>query len=231
MTSEIVVVPGESAIDRAVAIIQEAHEKASEIPANVIRAGAILALQVGANPNPLAGELYIYPIQGRYTPYLGIAYYRRMAVERGAYVMFVPAGRDENGQRMSNEPRPMTADERALYNVPDNVDASICRGFRQDIFAQMLERGVPFEPAMEMCARVGVAFLRDEEKRDRSGKYMNPPNGRSWQWKCDKRAEVDLYRKLGVVAALVNQAEESAALTVQAERPRYTVEQANADLF
>lgn len=233
-TEIIIADPQPDAIDSAVAIIQTAHEKAAEIPANVIRAGAILALQVGANPNPLAGELYIYPIMGKWTPYLGIAYYRRIAEENGARVMFCP--RDDE-TRLGSEPRPMTPEERADYKVPDTTDAAICRGYRGDRLIELLDRGVPWRDAVQMLARTGIAFLRDEEKKDRSGKYMNAPNGRSWQWKCDKRAEMDLYRKLGVVARSVVAVENIAIATAEPseaqadDRPRYTVEQLNDDLF
>ena len=229
-TEIIIADPQPDAIDSAVAIIQTAHEKAAEIPANVIRAGAILALQVGANPNPLAGELYIYPIMGKWVPYLGIAYYRRIAEENKTRVMFAP--RDDE-TRLGNEPRAMTAEEREYYRVPEGTDASICRGYRGDRLIELLDRGVPWRDAVQMLSRTGIAFLRDEEKRDRSGKYMNAPNGRSWQWKCDKRAEMDLYRKLGVVAQSFVEVEQA---TIDGsrpviDRPKYTVEQANKELF
>lgn len=234
MTELMIINPEPDAIDRAVAVIQTAHEKAAEIPANVIRAGAILALQVGANPNPLARELWIYPIKGKYTPYLGIAYYRRIAEERGARVMFAPPVTVDGYHNLSNEPRAMTPEERTLYRVPDKVDASICRGYRGDRLLELLEHGVPWPDAVAMLCRTGVAYLHDEEKRDRNGAYMNPPNGRSWQWKCDKRAEVDLYNRLGVVAQLVHAAASRAELISieePAETVRYTVEDANRDLF
>ncbi len=232
MTEIITISPAPDALDRAVDVIRTAHEQAGVIPANVIRAGAMLALQVGANPNPLSGELYIYQIMGRWTPYLGIAYYRRIAEENGARVMFAP--RDDE-TRLSWEPRPMTDEERADYKVPDGTDAAICRGYRGDRLIELLDRGVPWRDAVQMLARTGIAFLRDEEKKDRTGKYMNAPNGRSWQWKCDKRAEMDLYRKLGVVAHSVVQAELAAASEDDdppaTDRQRYTVEEANRDLF
>lgn len=230
MSDLIIYDPRDEAIDRAVAIIQTAHQKAAEIPPMVMRAGAMLALQVGANPNPLAGELWIYPIKGNYTPSLGIAYYRRIAEENGTRVMYVPPA---GVAALSNEPRAMTDDERQRYNVPALVDASICRGYRGDRLLELLDRGVPWRDAVEMLARTGIAYLRDDEKRDRGGKYMDPPNGRSWQWKCDKRAETDLYRKLGVVArSVVNVEAHAQAIAIEApDQPRYTIDQANADLF
>ena len=225
--NEIMIAPAPDAIDRAVAVIQTGHEKAAEIPAQIIRAGAVLAVQVGANPNPLAGELYIYPIMGRWTPYLGIAYYRRIAEERGARVMFSP------GRNASDEPRAMTPEERETYNVPEGTDAAICKGFRGDRLYEMIERGIPWIDAVQMIARTGIAFLRDEEKRDRNGKYMNAPSGRSWQWKCNKRAEMDLYRKLGVVANGLIQAEQQAVAVAQAlpVPEDYGRQELNEDLF
>lgn len=231
MTEIVIVDPQASAVDIAVSVIQTALERAAEIPAQVIRAAAILAIQVGANPNPLAGELYIYPIKGKWTPYLGIAYYRRISEERGARVMFSP------GRNASDEPRPMTPEERQQYNIPETTDAAICKGFRGDRLYELMERGVPWADAVQMIARTGIGFLRDEEKRDRDGKYMNAPNGRSWQWKCNKRAETDLYRKLGVVAVTVAQAEQhaiSAAIHETETPPRpplLTMDEINADLF
>jgi len=232
MSTELVTIPTQDALDRAVEVIQTAHPKIAEIPADVVRAGALLALQVGANPNPLAGELWIYPIQGRYTPYLGIAYYRRVAEERGARVMFTPpAGVSDLG----NEPRRMTDDERAAYGVPAGVDASICRGFRGDRLVELVDRGIPWRDAVAMLSRVGVGYVRDDEKKNRQGQYMDPPNGRSWQWKCDKRAEVDLYKRLGVVAHVAEIAQAQAQLVAETVEPaaegHYTIEDANADLF
>lgn len=230
MTDIIVYQPHENELAAAVEIIRTAHPASKEIPEQIIRAGALLALQVGANPNPLSGELYIYPIQGRYAPYLGIAFYRRVAEEQNARVMFVP---DSRG---SNEPRAMTDEERKAHHVPDNVDASICRGFRGDRLLELLDRGVPWKDAAELLARVGVGYLRDEEKKGRDGKYINPPNGRSWQWKCDKRAEMDLYRKLGVTARTVEQAQAAAAeiAAPPLARPQlqgYTVNDFNREIY
>lgn len=235
MSDLIIYDPRDEAIDRAVAIIQTAHQKAAEIPPLVMRAAAILALQVGANPNPLVGELWIYPIKGNYVPSLGIAYYRRIAEENGTRVMYVPPANVDGYHALSNEPRAMTEEERQRFSVPTLVDASICRGYRGDRLLELLDRGVPWRDAVEMLARTGIAYLRDDEKRDRGGKYMDPPNGRSWQWKCDKRAETDLYRKLGVVAHSVAQVEARAQI-VSVEAPaddeqRYTLAQANAELF
>jgi len=240
MNDLIIVDPTADAVDAAVAVIQTALERAAEIPPQVIRAGAVLAVQVAANPNPLAGELYIYPIAGKWTPYLGIAYYRRIAEERGARVMFA------FGRNGSDEPRAMTPEERIAYGVPDKMDASICKGFRGDRLFELMQAGIPWGDAVPMITRTGIGYVSDDEKRNRNGQYMNAPTGRSWQWKTDKRAEMDLYRKLGVVAASVYQAEQLAAASaadyiedyppqVVDPQPRVIapdiVEQINRDLF
>lgn len=227
--SEIIVVdPDTEAVEIAVSIIQTAIERAADIPAQVIRAGAILAVQVGANPNPLAGELYIYPIMGKWTPYLGIAYYRRIAEERGARVMFSP------GRNQSDEPRAMTDDERAYYGVPDRMLASICKGFRGDRLVELMDRGIPWTDAAQMIARTGLGYLSDDEMKNRNGQYMSAPHGRSWQWKCDKRAEMDLYRKLGVVADVQVLEREAVQIATEAQEGvvvPYTVDDFNKDMF
>lgn len=225
MSELIIVDPASIEIAKAVKIIQMASDRAAEIPPLVIQAGAILALQAGANPNPLAGELYIYPIMGKWTPYLGIAYYRRIAEERGARVMFTPRG---------GQPRAMNKEEREAYNIPEKTFASIAEGFRGDRLLELTAAGIPWTSAVIMLTRNGIGILSDNETRGRDGKYMNPPNGRSWQWKCDKRAEMDLYRKLGVVAD-VGALERMAAIAVadepEVEEGTYTAEDLNKDMF
>lgn len=237
MTDITVLDPESTMIGNAVKIIQTASDRAAEIPPLVIRAAAILAMQAGANPNPLSGELYIYPIMGKWTPYLGIAYYRRIAEEKGARVMFVAGG---------GQPRAMSAEEREAANIPEKTFASVASGFRGDRLIELLNHGIPWPDAVAMLTRTGIGILSDNEIRGRDGKHMNPPNGRSWQWKCDKRAEMDLYRKLGVVADSVMIAERQTMIAVQdipdnvaeeRERPFiiegeiYDSEKLNRDMF
>lgn len=238
MSDIIIYQPSQTEISAAVQIIMTAHPQAAQVPPQVIEAAALLALQVGANPNPLAGELSIYEIRGKFTPYLGIAYYRRIAEETGARVAFAPQENADGYHGLSNEPRMMTPEERQRYGVPDNTLASICKGFRGDRLVELIDKGVPWRDAAAILSRVGVGFIRDDEMRGKDGKYFNPPNGRSWQWKCDKRAETDLYKKLGVVARHVDRFQMDAADKAQAaeieppaDRPRYTLEQLNEELF
>lgn len=236
--NEITITPSPDAIDRAVEVIKTAHQDAKQIPAEVMKAGAILALQVGANPNPLAGELWIYQIKGRWTPYLGIAYYRRIAEENNTRVMFAPSETTPDYHGLSWEPRAMTPEEREYYRVPETTLAAICKGFRGDRLLELLDRGVPWRDAVSLICRTGIGYIKDEDMIGKDGKYYAPPNGRSWQWKCNKRAEVDLYRALGVVARKQQTEQQQPQLiTAPAEEGEdvieapYTMALLNEDLF
>ena len=233
MTNLIPYVPQDNALIAVIETIKAAHPQSAAIPANVLNAAALLSLQVGANPNPLAGELYIYQIMGQWTPYLGVAYYRRVAEERGARVMFAPKDPET---RLTWEPRAMTAEERAYHSVPDNVDAAICRGYRGDRLMELIDRGVPWRDAVEMLSRIGIGYLRDAEKKKANGEYMNPPVGRSWQWKCNQRAEKALYKMLGITATVqpleaAHQPTGNNVTVIDMDDTPYTLEDANADLF
>lgn len=207
-------IPTTSSMSNAIDLIRIAHPQSSTIPAEVISAAALLALQCGANPNPLSGELYIYPIAGKWTPYLGIAFYRRLASASGARVLFA------SSLFPNSEPRLMSQEERAEYLVPDGVLASITRGLRGDHLIEFTREGINWKDAAAMLVRVGVGFLRPDEMQTKDGRHYPAPTGRSWQWKCDKRAEMDLYRKLGLVSELILAAERDAEAAAKAAAER-----------
>ena len=236
MSDLIIYDPPQTEIARVVEIIYQAHPDREKIPANVAMAAALLALQAGANPNPIVGELWIYEIAYKWTPTLGVAYYRRKANENGCPLLWAPM--DVDGRTRTGEPRPMTTSERDSYNVPATAKAAICRGYRLDVYRQLLAAGVPWDAAINMCAQNGIAFLLESETKRKNGDPKDAPRGRSYQWVCEKRAEVDLYRKLGVVASspyaidtperhMVTQAQQPAIIDAQP----YTLAQANAELF
>lgn len=198
------------------------HPAAKEVGASGMRAVAQMAVMIGANPLPAAGEIYVWTdYSGKVSTDLGIAYYRRKAAEKDT-VMWA------NG----NEPRPMTEQEREQYNIPADAMAGICKGFLLSEYMQLLDRGVPWQAAQDMLARTSTAIVAKEEmfyadtdynkKKNRVGKELSAPSGRTWQWVAEKRAEKGFYRMKALVDTTLTD-----AIQAQAKQVLATVEHGN----
>ena len=173
------------------------HPMAQQVGEPGMRAVAQLAMLCGANPLPTVGEIYVWPgSNGQPVVELGIAYYRRKANEIDS-VMWQPK---------FGEPRPMTTEERTYYGIPDGSLAAICKGFRLSRYEQVLATGTPWQQTQEMLLRTSWAVVDASElvyQRDtryrKKGEPTDPPNGRTWQWVAEKRAEKGIYRILSLV--------------------------------
>lgn len=225
-------------INTTVEMLRTLHRDGKKIPTEVIISGSVLAHQYGADPNPIAGELWIYELKSGWIATLGVAFYRRVAAENGCPVLYAPA-ESNLGRWQSWEPRTMTPEERAAYGVPSGAQAAICRGARLDQVKPLLQIGVSLFEAIASLARTGTAYIQPQEMKTSDGRDMAPPRGRSWAWVVAKRAEVDLYRKLAVVATSpepVQTAERTRMLRTIEHQPDnlpegYGLDEANADLF
>lgn len=198
------------------------HPQAKEVGIPGMRAVAQMAIMAGANPLPTAGEIYVWTdFTGRVSTDLGIAYFRRIAAQKDTTMW-------ANG----DEPRPMTEQEREQYNIPEGAVAGICKGFLLSEYTQLLDRGVPWQAAMDMLARTSTAVVAKDEmffadtdynrKKNRVGKPSPPPSGRTWQWVAEKRAEKGFYRMKALVDTTLTD-----AIQAQAKQVLATVEHGN----
>lgn len=198
------------------------HPQAKEVGIPGMRAVAQMAIMAGANPLPTAGEIYVWTdFTGRVSTDLGIAYFRRIAAQKDTTMW-------ANG----SEPRPMTEQEREQYNIPEGAVAGICKGFLLSEYTQLLDRGVPWQAAMDMLARTSTAVVAKDEmffadtdynrKKNRVGKPSPPPSGRTWQWVAEKRAEKGFYRMKALVDTTLTD-----AIQAQAKQVLATVEHGN----
>lgn len=176
------------------------HTAATEVGKAGMRAVAQLAVLTGANPLPASGEIWVWQGKGGKTEVdLGIAYYRRIANTKDRINWIV-------------EPRPMTESEREKYGIPDGYLASIAVGYPGSRLVELVEMGMPWELAEKRAARTAYAVVRPEEMyatRDyknkngfvyrKKGTLMPAPEGRTWQWTADKRAEKDFYKLVAMV--------------------------------
>jgi len=156
------------------------HPEAKKVGRAGVFAACQLAMLTGASPVPGHNEIHLWWNDGKQVPtvMLGINFDRRRANEVAGGVMF------------SDNPRPMTKDERLLYGIPEKTAAAICKGFRSDRFDKYidyLEKGLTLDKIIQMMTATGHAIC-----------FYNEPlkKGRSHQWTAEKRAEADLLRKL-----------------------------------
>lgn len=188
----------------------------SQIGDHGMRMVAQRAILAGADP---LSEVHVWYSGGKVQTELDISYYRRKASELGLEILWV------------DQPRAISETERAEQGIPTNTIGGYCRGaLRAEVKRNMDDFGMPFEKALQMCAREGVATAGEKA----------PPAGRTHTWVAQKRAEKDLYRKLGVTdnrltTALTSHAHQVAEALTRAETKRIesraTVDEINDDLF
>jgi hypothetical protein len=151
--------------------------------------------------------------QGKTSTTLGVAYYRRKASEKDTVIW-----------QSGNEPRPMTAQEREVYGVPKGALAGICKGLLLSEYTALLNSGVPWQEAQKMLARTSHAIVSAEEMfyadnktnrdKNRVGKPLPAPTGRTWQWVAEKRAEIGFYRIKSMVDTTLTDAMQAQAQQV-----------------
>jgi hypothetical protein len=190
------------------------HPSAKQVGTDGMRAVAQLALMMGANPLPTAGEIYVWvDWQGKTSTTLGVAYYRRKASEKDTVIW-----------QSGNEPRPMTPQERETYGVPVGALAGLCKGLLLSEYTALLNSGVPWQEAQKMLARTSHAIVVADEMfyadnktnrdKNRVGKPLPAPTGRTWQWVAEKRAEIGFYRIKSMVDTTLTDAMQAQAQQV-----------------
>lgn len=135
-----------------------------------------LAIMLGANPLPGAGELDVWPDKKSGQPRfnIGVAFFRRRAGELGGVAWRV-------------KPRSMTEEERAEYGIKDGELASICEACSKADMFQALKEGLTADAVWSFFSRIGVGTV---DKRE------FPKTGRPLIWTAQKRAEKDCLNKL-----------------------------------
>lgn len=155
------------------------HPAAAEVGKGAMVAAAQLCLFLGVNPLPGAGELHIW--RNKRTQqvqiYVALPFYKRKGREVAGGVLF------------DFEPRPMNPAERTRYGIPDRNLAAICRGARRDDVLSLIAQGFNSQDAWKVAARTGYATADPNEPQLEK-------TGRPAIWTVEKRAEVDLMRKL-----------------------------------
>ena len=181
-------------IDEITNRLMSFHPEAQAVGQRGMMAVAQLAVLIGANPLPTSGEIYIWKDwRNNVVIDVGIAYYRRIASEKDTIMWEV-------------EPRKMDNKERGLYGVSEGDIAGVGVGILLSQYERLLELGMPWQEAKKMLCRTGYATVKRDEmfakKKTRyreKGDAIDAPNGRTWQWVANKRAEKDYYRKVGMV--------------------------------
>ncbi|MCW7072215.1 MAG: hypothetical protein OCU12_07840 [Methanophagales archaeon] len=181
------------------------HPKAQEMGKEVMLSVAQLAILTGANPLEPTQEIQVWDHYGTPRVMLGIAFWRRKAREVDAPVWWIDS--DATGPARYNEPRPMTQAERDEHAPGIIGFTAICKCYRLSEYLALLDRNVPHREAARMLVRTGIGVVTQDEmimkrntKYNKKGDPKPPPNGRSWQWVAEKRAEQDVYRKLALIA-------------------------------
>ena len=194
-----------SKVDSIARELMKLHPNARQIGEPTMLVVAQLAVMSGANPLPKAGELWVW-LDWRGNPVIdfGIAFYRRMA--RQVDVLSWCWDTTDNGDILPFKPRAMTEQERKDNGVIDGDIAGICQGYRQSEFFSYLKAGVGQDIAMVTCSQGGIGivsysemFARKDTRTKKKGDPIAPPNGRTWQWVANKRAEKDLIRALSLI--------------------------------
>jgi hypothetical protein len=201
------------------------HPQSGEVGTEGMRAVAQLSLMVGANPLPGVGEVHVWrDWKGQLSVMLGIAYYRRKAKEKDSVIWME-----------RNDPRPMTNEERKANGVNPNDLAAICKGYVLSTYLKLIETGMPWDVVERKIARTGTAivshkemFHQTDKKRKngsvyaKKGEPIPAPNGRTWQWVAQKRAEMDFYRTMSLIDTTITDAFEARkdeVLALMKERP------------
>lgn len=192
-------------VDSIARELMKLHPNSRQIGEQTMMIVAQLAVMSGANPLPKAGELWVW-VDWKGNPVIdfGIAFYRRMA--RQVDVLSWCWDTNDNGDLYPFKPRAMTEQERKDNGVMDGDVAGICQGYRQSEFFSYLKAGVSQDIAMMTCSQGGIGivsrsemFARKDTRTKKKGDPIAPPNGRTWQWVANKRAEKDLIRALSLV--------------------------------
>ena len=202
------------------------HPAAAEVGENAMRAAAQLALMLGANPLPGVNEMHIWrDNKGRNCMSLGINYWRRKAEEWGGVLYEI-------------RPRLMKTAEAVEYGVPNGTTGAICKAVRANDMIRYRQLGFAATEVWDMCGRTGVGTATANEY----AKAGRPPS-----WTALKRAETDMLRQLfpaefGRVDREMITTDASVVIapdgdviegnvTEDEPQPRYTLADANTDLF
>ena len=150
------------------------HSAAPDVGRPGMRAVASLAIMIGANPLPGAGEIHVWKDKGKIGVDLGIFFYRRRADELGGVFWVI-------------KPRPMTDEERALYQIGDQELAAIASAVRKPELERYLELGFSKQEIFDGLAKVGIGTVH---------KGAQAKAGRPLIWTALKNCEKDLLRLL-----------------------------------
>ncbi len=107
---------------------------------------------------------------------LGFDFYHRVAWERGGF-------------QFAMQSRDMTTEERKEHGVMSGGHAQICKIVRRQDVIDYLGLGVPYKEILETAAITGIGVLSGHEIDN-----MAAPRGRSYLWRCRRRAEKDALR-------------------------------------
>lgn len=200
------------------------HPGAQDVGKVGMRTVAQLALMTGANPLPGSNGIHCWKDKdGRICIAFGIGFWRGEAEKMGGLLWL-------------DRPRPMTAEERETYGIPEGTYAAVARAaLKREAFALRADarafgEEMPLREALEQVARDGIGIAAP-------GEYAK--KGRPLQWTADERAERDLLRKLCPVAQRARQVHTgghgwhvSQFVRQVATLPgSYDIGAANADLF
>jgi len=205
------------------------HPAAREVGIEGMRTVAQLAMLTGANPLPGTNGIHVWrDKEGRICHAFGVGFWRGEADRAGGLLWLIT-------------PRAMTEEERKAHAVAPGIPAAICSAaLRAEVFslrAQARQFGdeLTFEEAKAAVARTGIGIGVANEY---------PKKGRPAIWAALMRAERDLLRQL--VSIGTNGAPPPVRRDwsprqlgdmsghvplVGADGGRYTMADANADLF
>lgn len=157
------------------------HPAASEIGSTGMIQVAQLAIIMGASPLPGVNEIHAYTSGNRVIVQPGINYWMRRSIHYGGIFWVIPV-------------RPMTPDERGLYDIEEDDLAAICIGCRSRELEYLQTHGLTLDAASESTRITGLGVVGRE--RWSSGKdYKERKAGRPLIWTAIKRAETDFYKK------------------------------------
>jgi len=182
------------------------HPAYEDVGKSGMIAAAQLAIMSGANPLPTTGEIHIWKDwKGKNVVMLGIAFWRRKAREVDTPIWYID-NEDTDQTRRVYEPRTMVGEERQQYHILAGDVASICKAYRLSEYLKLVESGVPWLVAQQMVCRTGIGVIKKADmvarkatKSRAKGDPIDPPNGRTWEWVANKRAEQDVYRALSLI--------------------------------
>lgn len=185
------------------------HPEARALGAPTMRLVAQAALATGANPlPPPLGEIYVWKDhRGNLSLDLYIGYYRRVA-QRADTITWL------------EDPRLMTEAEREAHGLGPKDIGAICRAARLSKVKDIQAAGFNLQDALQLAARTETAVVRHEEMfvqknstYRKKGDPIAPPNGRTWAWVAQKRAEKAYYRAEALVqSSLTDRIAENADL-------------------